>query len=670
MPALAPLHHALQLPAFGLVLSGLSSLSIMACAGGQSDEGIDVSTGDDEIGTSASTGTSDTLDDTGTTGDTDATDTGSETNTAECQDGDQQCLDGVHQTCFGGVWQNDPCDPGSFCDEATESCTACVCDPGEFGDCLDANTLGMCKSDCSGYEPLVCDMGICFEGVCLDLICTPDEAICLDDNSFHTCNELGTEWGDPVICDPGDSCLDGACISDCLIAELTKSNVGCEFWGIDMANLPPRDKFTYAVAVSNPSFTDAATITIYDRNGGNEQMLLSDSVDPRDVRVFNLSGSHAGFTSFYNAQDAGFLGNGIAKGRAFRVLASQPVIATQFNPIGGSSGYTTDASLLLPTHALGEDYIHLDWNLGFGTGAALNVIATEEDTILTVTPTVNTPAGINGLLAMTAGVPSQVALDQYDYLQLGASDLNLTGSTITSNKPVAVFGGHACASIPNKSILYCDHLEEQLMPLETWGTEYVASRNPIRGGEPMRWRIVAAEDGTTIDFEPAVTIGAQAQLDAGEWLEFDDLIDFHVLANKPISVAGYMHSCGTVMPNQNCPGDPSMVLMVPVEQYQQDYVFLVDSNYDEDFAKLIRPNGVPVTLDCLLGLVPENRWTVIGNSGYEWATIDMNPGEATCQPGTNQASAPEGFGVIIYGQSSRASYAYAGGLSLETINPQ
>ena len=112
-----------------------------------------------------------------------------------------------------------------------------------------------------------------------------------------------------------------------------------------------------------------------------------------------------------------------------------------------------------------------------------------------------------------------------------------------------------------------------------------------------------------------------------------------------------------------------MVLMVPVEQYQDDYVFLVDSSYNNDFAKLVRPAGAEVTVDCV-GVIPDNRWTAIGGSGYEWATIDMNPGEGSCTTGTNSASSPQGFGIIVSGQSSAASYAYPGGLALEQINPQ
>jgi hypothetical protein len=107
--------------------------------------------------------------------------------------------------------------------------------------------------------------------------------------------------------------------------------------------------------------------------------------------------------------------------------------------------------------------------------------------------------------------------------------------------------------------------------------------------------------------------------------------------------------------------------MVAVEQYRNDYVFLVDDSYTQDFAKLVRPAGEEVIVECL-GPVPDDRWTAIGNSMWESAVIDMNPGEAMCTTGTNQASSAEGFGLIVSGQATFTSYAYPGGLALEPIN--
>ncbi|WP_181197558.1 IgGFc-binding protein [Enhygromyxa salina] len=633
--------------------SGSNSNSNTLSSGGTGTDG-------DEYGTSADTGDGD-----GGDGDGDPGDGDGDGDPGECVDGEEQCKEDGHEICEGGQWQPDPCPEGTFCDEVSDACEPCACVPGEQGGCTDMDNIETCTEDCSGYAPEPCDPGICVEGECVNLICAPDQSACVDGDSYHVCNGEGTMWGEDMDCPPGDSCLNGSCVSACDLAEATKSNVGCEFWAVDMSNLPPRDTYTYSVVVSNPSFDTPTDVTIWDKRNGNETMLIDDQVAPREAKVFNLSGSHNGYMSYYNGQDAGFLGNGVGQGKAFRIETSLPVLATQFNPIGGASGFTTDASLLLPTHTLGQDYIHLGWNRGHGDGSSMNVIATEDDTTITITPKVNTGAGQNGLPAMTAGVPTEVVINRYDYIQIGVDDQNLTGSRISADKPVALFGGHSCANVPTESVGACDHVEEQLFPLETWGTNYVAARNPPRGNETMRWRIVAAEDNTTINFDPAVSIGAQTVLNAGELVEFDELQDFYISADDPILVAGYMRG-GSSAGGQ---GDPYMVQMVAVEQYKQDYVFLVDSSYTNDFAKLVRPAGTEVTVECL-GVVPDNRWTSIGASGYDYAVIDMNPGEAMCSSGTNEASASDGFGIIVSGQASYASYGYPGGLALEQINPQ
>ena len=585
----------------------------------------------------------------------------------ECDDGEEQCTEDGHQTCEGGQWADDPCDENFYCDEGSGACTECLCVPGEVNGCADPDNLEVCNDECTAYEPEMCGVNTtCIDGVCEDLICAPDQSYCTGDQTYQICNGDGTAFGDEQMCQGNDVCVGGECISACEAAEATNSSIGCEFWAIDMANLPPRDAYTYGIVVGNPSETDVATVRIWDKRMGFQTAILEESIQPRETHVFNVSGSHSNYSSYYDGMDAGILGSGIANGTAFRVESDLPVVATQFNPIGGANGATSGASLLLPTHALGTEYLHLDWDRGYGSGASMNIIAVEDDTEITIVPTENTQAGSNGLPAMNAGLPTIINIDAYDYIQVSVSDLNLTGSAISSNKPVAVFGGHSCASIPDEGTNYCDHIEEQIFPLETWGENYVAARNPIRDNEAMEWRVVASKDNTTITFDPPVSLGGQIVLDAGQWAGFDSMTDFVTEADNPIMLAGYMLGRGATGGNQ---GDPYMVLMVPTEQYQDDYVVLVDDSYSSDFIKLIRTAGQEVTVECLGGPVPDNRWTAVGGSNYETAVIDVNPGEAMCQTGTNQASSDEGFGVVVSGQATNVSYAYAGGLTLEAINP-
>lgn len=586
-----------------------------------------------------------------------------------CSEGPNRCVDGVREVCQNGSYKEAPCGDATYCQSG--SCLACECVPGETDGCTGNADISTCAADCSGFEPAQCDFGFRCDGptgACVEQECPPATSACIDASSYHQCNDTGSEWGDPIICDPGKDCIGGSCIDPCANAASKKSNVGCEFWAVDMGNLPPRDTYVYAVAVANPSDANPMNVEVYDANG-TEQQLLTAIVEPRGVEIIKLSGSISGQTGFYPG-DAGFLGNGIGKGRAFRIKTDRPALATQFNPVGGAGGATTDASLLLPTHTIGYEYLHLAYNQGYGEGSSMNVVATVDDTQLTITPTVSTTAGSNGLPAMVANVPTTITLNKYDYVQIavGPTVSDLSGSHIEADKPVAVFGGHTCANVPTTSTGACDHVEEQIFPLSTWGQTYVAARNPIRGAEPMLWRIVAAEDGTTVTFDPPIAAGGSVSLSAGEVFEAPaEMNDFYVAANKPILVAGYMYGCSAVTGSGGCPGDPYMVLMIPVEQYLNDYVFLVDSSYDADFAKLIRPVGAQVEVACL-GIVPEERWTAVGSSGYEVAVIDMNPGEASCLPGANEATSSQPFGILVSGQASAASYGYPGGLALEEIN--
>jgi hypothetical protein len=118
---------------------------------------------------------------------------------------------------------------------------------------------------------------------------------------------------------------------------------------------------------------------------------------------------------------------------------------------------------------LALDYLHLAWANGFGDGSTLAIVATENNTTVTVTPKVNTPAGKNGLPAMQAGVPKDIVLQRYDYIQVTPGNNDMTGSAIKSSAPVAVFGGHSCGNVPTTQTGACDHVEEQIFPLETWG---------------------------------------------------------------------------------------------------------------------------------------------------------------------------------------------------------
>ncbi|MBM2816222.1 MAG: IgGFc binding protein [Ignavibacteria bacterium] len=115
-------------------------------------------------------------------------------------------------------------------------------------------------------------------------------------------------------------------------------------------------------------------------------------------------------------------------------------------------------------------------------------------------------------------------------LELGSSDL--TGSLIQSNKKVAVFSGHRCAYVPD-STLYCNHLVEQMPPINTWGKHFFLGKFHSRN--IYNYRVLASMNETKV-FENDKLIRL---LNRGEYFERTGTSNLQITADKPVLVAQY-----------------------------------------------------------------------------------------------------------------------------------
>jgi hypothetical protein len=227
---------------------------------------------------------------------------------------------------------------------------------------------------------------------------------------------------------------------------------------------------------------------------------------------------------------------------------------------------------------------------------------------------------------------------------------DLTGTLISSDENVGVFGGVDCAQAP-LGARYCDHIEEQIFPVQAWDTEYYATKFSERGAEEDIWRIVAAEDQTEITTEPfQVEVPV---LNRGEVFEFRSSEDFKVVADKPILVAQYMTGSSTTTSSND--GDPSMLLAVPARQYRRGYVFLVPETYDRDWVTVTFPDGANILFDGepldLAMAVP------IGETGFNVLRMPV-------EDGRHDVDSDLPVGVSVYGYDFNISYAYPAGLDL------
>ena len=243
-------------------------------------------------------------------------------------------------------------------------------------------------------------------------------------------------------------------------------------------------------------------------------------------------------------------------------------------------------------------------------------------------------------------------------------DYDLTGSRIEASAPVAVFSGHACAFVPY-TVWACDHLEEQMLPLESWGERYVVPRTEPQspaGPEPNLVRVISGEDGNVITLDPAQSIGDSLTLDRGDWVEFEADADLYVSGTGALMVGQFMVGQNYNTPQTDHLGDPSFALMVPVEQYRTEYTFLAPSSFQVNFINVIRPVGSPDPSIVLDGapLEPSLFGSPVGSS-FSSARVPID--------GTHHViTSAEPFGIIVYGFARYTSYMYPGGLDLEAIN--
>jgi IgGFc binding protein len=511
------------------------------------------------------------------------------------------------------------------------------------------------------------------------------------------------------------------CVNPCLDSLGNDTSNGCEFYPVEMDTTQEAAGVCYAVFIVNqwktgepakievmqgdtvlpieqfariPAGTGAGiTYGAFNSSAGlptNEIAILFLSRDPNAAAASlannpptptdpkALANCPAGVTPAIQA-DASLHGTGI--GTAFHVKTNVPVVAYQMLPYGGGSARVTGATLLLPTSAWDVNYLVADAyqaatsineTTGSTAGPTTVIIASQDNTTVTVKPTADIRPGIN-VGPTLAGQSSNYVIDQGHYLQFTQLG-ELTGTAIQADKPVAVIGGSTLMDLP-LSNLRADCAEQMLPPVRALGSEYVAVRYRSRSTteEVVPWRIVGAVDGTQLTYEPEAPIGAPKSLSAQELAEFASPGMFVVRsqdAQHPFYVASYMTG-GQDFPAPGFPnggiGDPEFVNLVPPAQYLPRYTFFTDPTYPETDLVVIRAldtttGQMPdVTLDCA-GLL--TGWTPVGTSGvYEMVRVDLSTGNfqgvGACNNGVHVISAAattSRFGVTVWGWGSNLTW--------------
>ena len=347
----------------------------------------------------------------------------------------------------------------------------------------------------------------------------------------------------------------------------------------------------------------------------------------------------------------------------------------------------------MPTNALGLQYRVLGWGAGHPVAiqgvtildrSYVTVVGTKANTHVTVRPSWRIK-GNPPIDATAADGQIDITLNPFDVLNLETDDAtfqddpktmaDLSGSLVFSDQPVAVFSGSETTSVPGGFTIptypgwedrhdscCLDHLEDQMMPMESLGKSYVVTRSPVRSTsgwkEPDVIRFVGAAEATIV----ATTLPPpddSFSLMPGEVRTTYAQDDFIARGDQPFLVGQLLISQGRI--DGATIGDPSLTVFSPVDQYRSEYVMLTPPSWTQNWVVISAEVGVPVRID---GATPSD--CKIEPAG----TIDSKSYESRVCPVGEGAHAIQGdapFGITEYGYGSAGSYAVSGGADVKKI---
>lgn len=262
----------------------------------------------------------------------------------------------------------------------------------------------------------------------------------------------------------------------------------------------------------------------------------------------------------------------VGRMKGIEVTADQPILVYCLS----SSEYTSDAYSAIPTLHWGREYLavcmpNTTWVYDefVRTGEFL-LIGSEDNTLVTYVPNAKTEKN------------DRVAEPVYIRLNKGETYLvrstpyedtgnDLTGTHITSDKPIGVLSGHVRSTAPAIILGLKDdsrnHLIEMLLPTNLWGTEYISIPFTIPSPDPDIMKVVALEPNTLITVTGQVTDRTIRLDSTGAYATLAPFVEpLQWKSDKPFSLV-------QIMPTSqegNNQYDPSMVVVPPTRILMQE----------------------------------------------------------------------------------------------------
>jgi len=352
--------------------------------------------------------------------------------------------------------------------------------------------------------------------------------------------------------------------------------------------------------------------------------------------------------------------------------------------------YSMDASNALPISALQAEYYLQDFQPnanGVDKPVTMTtILATENNTQVVITPKGNTYGKNNN------GIPFTISLNKgQTYYLISDVSSQLAGTHIKAQegKKIAVYVGSPVTRLPG-GVAARDALFEQMMPIDYWGTQFIATRSLQKDGNIIG--ITATQNGTELKVDGFT----QTYINEGETYyillqgpsdpyaknlsKIECRIDQVITADAafietscPAAVISYdtgnSFAGATNSEIVNGQGDPSSVWLSPIQQKINRITFgaCYTKKTQAHFLNVVTETATcaNTTLTAYMGQYGSDWsdkliWTQVpGNPAYSYARVQIGNNTETINVFTLKNS--HGFIAHVYGNGEDESYAYSAG---------
>ena len=236
---------------------------------------------------------------------------------------------------------------------------------------------------------------------------------------------------------------------------------------------------------------------------------------------------------------------------------------------------------------------------------------------------------------------------------------DLTGTFVDASRRVAVLCGNSHTNVGPAT--NAEMLIEQVPPVHTYGTVFIIPTIPGRSGS-SKVKVLAQDDLTRV----TSTSGENTVLSKARYITWDVPASGYTIisASKPVLVGLFVSSS-----QGRDQGKPAMMIIPPVQQYLNDYKFVVPDMQGETVYLIIVTQPASTQGLLLDGRpVDSSSWRPIRGP------ITMSGTYLTVRPGSHRlyhsSSDPRvTFGAFLYGFSpQRCGFAYAVGTCLDPLS--